>query len=83
MDTVEIKIPTGYAPESIFHDIKIESKFGTYTAVVKVSADNVQYTRKQVNFSGKFPATDYAALSDYYEQIYKADHKQLVFTKQE
>lgn len=83
VDTVSIKIPDGYVVESVFQNVKIQSEFGTYTITVKVTADSILYVRKEVNFSGRFPASDYANLVQYYEQVYKADHKQLVYAKRE
>lgn len=82
-DTVEITIPAGYNPESVFHDIKIESVFGKYSAAVKVTADKIIYVRTREHFSGRFPAQDYAGLVRFYEQVYKADHTKVVLAKQE
>ena len=45
MDTSEINIPAGYTPESIPQDAKIESKFGKYSASVKVVGDRITYYR--------------------------------------
>jgi hypothetical protein len=83
IDTVEIKIPVGYSPESVFHDFKIESRFGKYSASVKVTTDKIIYIRRQEHYSGSFPAKEFAELVKYYEQVYKADHTKIVLSKQE
>jgi len=83
IDTVEIQIPAGYTVESPFHDTKIETKFGTFNAMAKVTPDKIIYYRKQVFYSGRFPAKDYTDLVHYYEQVYKADHTKVVLVKQE
>jgi hypothetical protein len=81
IDTVEIQIPAGYIVESPFHDTKIETKFGTFNAFAKVMPDKIIYYRKQVFYSGRFPAKDYAELVHYYERVYKADHTKVVLVK--
>jgi hypothetical protein len=81
IDSVEIKIPSGYQPESMPQDIKIESKFGKYICSTNVKSDKIIYYRLHEQYSGKFPAADYPELVKYYEQLYKADHSRLVLVK--
>ncbi|HSZ85988.1 MAG TPA: hypothetical protein VK787_08145, partial [Puia sp.] len=83
IDSVEIKIPAGYQPEALPSDKKIETKFGKYISSVKVMPDKILYYRYQQQYSGNFPAADYANLVDYYEQIYKADRAKIVLVKKE
>jgi len=64
-------------------DKKIETKFGKYISSVKVMPDKILYYRYQQQYSGNFPAADYANLVDYYEQIYKADRAKIVLVKKE
>ncbi len=81
IDSVEIKIPSGYEPEAVPQDVKIESKFGKYFSSVKVTDDKIIYYRMHEQYSGNFPASDYAELVKYYEQLYKADHSKVVLVK--
>ncbi len=81
IDSVEIKIPSGYEPEAVPQDVKIESKFGKYFSSVKVTDDKITYYRMHEQYSGNFPASDYAELVKYYEQLYKADHNKVVLVK--
>ena len=81
IDTTEIKIPAGYSPESVPIDIKIESKFGRYTASVKLAGDKITYYRHYEHYSGRFPAKDYADLVKFYDAIYKADRNKVVLVK--
>lgn len=83
IDTVAIKIPYGYKPESIFQDVNIQSKFGTYLMALQIMPDSICYIRKLVRYSGRFPAADYTELVDFYNKIFKADHKLLVFARKE
>ena len=81
IDTAELKIPSGYKPEAVPADVKIESKFGKYTASVKVDGEKITYFRKMEKFSGQFPAADYNDLVKFYDQIYKADRTKIVLVK--
>ena len=81
IDSITIKIPPGYQPESVPQEIAIDSKFGKYKASVKVSADKIVYYRLQEESVNRFPPSDYAALVRFYEQMYKADHNRIVLVK--
>lgn len=83
IDTVEIKIPAGYKPESLPKDVLQQTKFGKYAATVKVQDDKIIYYRLMEQYSGRFPAAEYNDLVKFYEQVYKADRNKLVFVKQE
>jgi hypothetical protein len=81
VDTVEINLPTGYLPESIPQDVSISSKFGKYNCAVKLSGSKLIYYRNMEQYSGRFPAKDYAELVRFYETIYKADRNKVVMVK--
>ena len=83
VDTVEIKIPAGYKPESIPKDISLVTKYGKYTASVKVEGDKIFYYRLREQYSGRFPAKEYNDIVKFFEQIYKADRNKVVLVKQE
>jgi hypothetical protein len=83
IDTVEIELPAGYTPEAVPSDAKIESKFGKYSASVKLSGNKITYYRHYEHYSGRFPAKDYAELVKFYEAIYKADRNRVVLVKNE
>jgi hypothetical protein len=81
IDSVEIKIPSGYQPESVPEDMKLDSKFGKYVRITKVLPDRIIYYRLHERGQSKFPATDYADLAKFYEQMYKADRSKVVLVK--
>jgi hypothetical protein len=83
IDTVVIKIPPGFQPESVPQDLKIESKFGKYISSTKVLPDKILYYRNQEQYSGRFPPSDYNELAKFFEQIYKADRAKIVLVKKE
>jgi hypothetical protein len=83
IDTSFITIPEGYTQEALPADAKIESKFGKYSASVKLSGNKITYYRHYEHYSGRFPAKDYAELVRFYEAIYKADRNRVVLVKNE
>lgn len=82
-DTISIKMPSGYNIESMPKDIVINNKFGDYEIHFKVDGENISCTRMYKRSEGRFPATDYAELAKFYENMYKADRSKIVFVKKE
>ncbi len=81
VDSVEIEIPKGYKIESSPEPLSIETRFGKYSGAAKVVENKIFYYRVQEQYSGTFPAKDYADLVKYYDSIYKADRNKIVFIK--
>ncbi len=83
IDSIEIKIPGGYKPESVPKDISLQTKFGKYVCSVKVLDDKIIYYRLMEQYSGRFAAKEYNDLVIFYQQIYKADRTGVVMVKAE
>jgi len=83
IDSVAIQVPGGYITESMPQPVKLESKFGKYSCSVKVEGDKIYYTRLYEKNKSRFPASDYAELVKFQEQIYKADRTKIVLVKKE
>ncbi len=83
VDTVEINLPEGYTPESVPQDVAITSKFGKYNCAVKITGNKLFYYRNMEQYSGRFPASSYNELVQFYEKIYKADRNKVVMVKSE
>jgi hypothetical protein len=83
IDTVEITIPSGYKPESVPQDVKIENKFGKYSSSIQIMPSKILYYRSWEQNSGIFPPADYSELVKYYDEIYKADRNKIVLVKAE
>jgi hypothetical protein len=83
IDSITIKIPTGYQPEAVPQDIAIDCKFGKYNSAVKISSDKIVYYRKWEESVNRFPPADYPDLVKFYERLYKADHNRIVLVKKE
>lgn len=83
IDTAEIKLPDGYQPESLPAPMVLQSKFGRYSATVKVEGAVVTYYRSVENYGGRFPAAEYNDLVKFWQQVYKADRNKIVMVKKE
>jgi hypothetical protein len=80
-DTVRINIPEGYAKESIPGEIKIKSKFGTYSLQTVPREDKVIGIRKLELKKCKYSPTDYPDLIDFYKKIATADNTKISLKK--
>ncbi|MDE3213486.1 MAG: hypothetical protein KGM98_09655, partial [Bacteroidota bacterium] len=83
IDSAEIQIPEGYSVELPFKDQNLQSPFGTYYVHATITPGKILFYRKREVFSGDFPASDYAAMVTYYDQVYKSDHSRVVLVKPE
>jgi hypothetical protein len=77
-DTIRYRLPEGYEVESQPEDITIQSKFGSYSASVKVEKGIVTYIRRHEMNSGRYPNTAFNEYADFCKKIAKADKMQLV-----
>jgi len=82
IDSVEIKIPQGYKPESVPEDLKLEGKFGRYVRTIKILPEKIIYYRLHERSNSNFPASDWGELVKFYDQMYKADRNRIVLIKQ-
>jgi len=83
IDSVEIKIPSGYKTESVPKDVSVQNKFGKYSSSIKVLDDKIVYYRHMEQYSGRFAAKEYNDLVVFYQQISKADRSRVVLVKNE
>jgi hypothetical protein len=83
VDTASITIPSGYTTESIPADVNIDSRFGKYSASVKLTGNVITYYRSYEHYSGNFPPGAYNELVQFYESVYKADRNKIVMVKVE
>lgn len=83
IDTVVINLPKGYAVEIKPEDIVLKSQFGEYRSRFEVLDDQMTYYRSYKQYDGEHPAADYETLIAFYDDIHRADRKQVVFLKKE
>lgn len=81
IDSVEISLPAGYGVETLPSPVSLNTRFGKYSAAVRIENDKLYYYRSMEGYSGSFPASDYTELVRFYEAIYKADRSKVVLVK--
>ena len=81
IDSVEIKIPGGYKPESVPKDISLKTEFGKYISTSRILDNKIIYYRLMEAYSGRFAAKKFNELVSFYEQIYNSDRKKIVLVK--
>ncbi len=81
IDTVELEIPQGFTQETKMEDVSIESRFGKYSSSTRIMENKLYHYRKMEQYEGKYSASHYNELVDFYDKIYKADRTRLVFVK--
>lgn len=83
IDTIVIQIPAGYIVEAMPKDVALESKFGKYSINFKVADSAITMLRTNEVSAVMLPASEYEALVNYYDTMYKADRSQIVFVKKD
>lgn len=78
IDNISFKIPKGYTAEYLPELIKIETKFGKYSAKVEMKDDVITYNREVSMFKGRHAAATYNEWVDFRKKIVKADKNQVV-----
>jgi transglutaminase-like putative cysteine protease len=78
-DTIRFTVPESIYLEFQPEPTKITSRFGEYESSVKVEQGTVIYYRRLKMNRGRYPASSYQELTDFYKAINKADNAKLVF----
>ncbi len=81
MDSVEIRFPAGYSPESAWKTISLNNKFGKFFCDLHVFTDRMIYYRSLKFNGGIFSAADYPAWVNFCEEIYNNDRRSVVLIK--
>lgn len=81
IDSIEIKVPSGYIPENIPTEVKLQTKFGKYTSSVKVVNDRIIYFRSMEQDAGRFPPNEFNDLVKFYNQVEKSDRSRVVLAR--
>lgn len=79
VDTIRYHLPEGVYPEFLPDDVNIKNQFGEYEVQYKVDQGSLVYMRRVKMLKGKFPASSYQELVDFYRNISRADNTKLVF----
>lgn len=80
-DTVQIQVPPGYAPEALPKDLRLQNRFGSYTATLRVQDSTITYVRVMERRAGQFPAAAFEELEGFYDAVYRADRCRVVLVR--
>ncbi len=80
IDTITYELPLSYVLEFTPEPVKINSKFGEYTAHSIVKEHTLIYYRSVTVTGGAFPKTDFKEWADFIKKISKSDRATVVFT---
>lgn len=83
IDTVTIRIPEGYAVESMPQQIDLNNKYGIYKISFKVGEGWINCIRKRESFARIFPSSDFVDIARFYDLVYKSDRAKLVLVKKD
>ena len=80
-DTIIYQLPENMNPEFVPEDIHFKSAFGEYTATMEVEQGNLVYARRLQVRKGRFPASSFVDIKDFYQKVSKADRAKVVLAK--
>jgi transglutaminase-like putative cysteine protease len=83
VDTLAITLPQGYALEAMPSNVSIDNKFGSYSISFKIEDNKINVVRKYERHVATYPSSDFTELAQFYDDMYKADRKKIVFVKKE
>lgn len=81
-DSVVMRLPKGFKPESTPRGKTLSSEFGEYTSTVVLKEDQLCYTREFKMNRGTWPKDRYPALVEFYSSVVKADNLKLVLKEE-
>ncbi len=81
IDSISIKLPEGYVTESMPKEVTLDTRFGKYHSRARVDGDRIYYSRLYEKSRERFPASAYADLLKFQEEVYTADRARVVLVK--
>jgi hypothetical protein len=83
IDTIKYKIPTGFKVEILPAEVDIATNFGSYKISCKAENGTLLVTRTIQLKEGKFPASKYNEMYDFYKKMSAADNSKAILIKEE
>ncbi|MDR2621595.1 MAG: DUF3857 domain-containing protein [Dysgonamonadaceae bacterium] len=69
IDTIRLHIPENYALETQVKPVDIQSDYGSFKTKIKIENGTMVYIQKLELVPGRYPASQFAALKDFYNKI--------------
>lgn len=80
-DTVILRLPPGYEPESVPDDKELNTPYGNYRLTYAVTDDRIVMTRYFERKTGRFPKESITGFREFNNSIYRADRARVVYVK--
>ncbi len=80
-ETVNVKLPPGYAVDEVPDPVKLQTAFGSFEANWESSADGLVFRRKLLVPATTVPVEKYADLKKFFDQAYGAAESPVVLVR--
>ena len=82
-DSIVFTIPEGYSVEHLPGEVELDTRYGSYSVSVSTEGRKVNYIRELKINKGRYPASGYTDLYEFYKSIVKSDKAKLVLIANE
>lgn len=79
IDSITYQLPKNLVPDKLPEPVIVKTPFGEYVCSVTFKEGTLFYYRKLIQYSGYFPAKDYAAFKEFCKAVNKNDNQQIAF----
>jgi hypothetical protein len=80
-ETVTVELPAGFAVDEVPDAVKLETSFGTYNTSYEVKGNELIFKRRLSQHAATIPASDYAIVKKFFENIRAAENAPVVLAK--
>ncbi|HUK91503.1 MAG TPA: DUF3857 domain-containing protein [Blastocatellia bacterium] len=80
-EDARIKLPAGFAVDELPDPVKLDAKFGSYTATYQVKDGYLLFQRSLVLKASMIPAADYQSVRTFFERIRSAEQNPAVLAR--
>jgi hypothetical protein len=80
-EKVSVKLPAGFIVDETPDAVKMETPFGAYTASYESKDGYLIYSRSLVQQAATVPASQYAAVREFFDRIREAEQNPVVLAR--
>ena len=80
-ETVNLKLPAGFAVDEVPDPVKLDTSFGSYSTSYEVKGEELLFTRKLVQRAATIPVEQYNSVRTFFEKIRAAEQSPVVLAR--
>ncbi|HEU5236863.1 MAG TPA: hypothetical protein VFU37_06965 [Pyrinomonadaceae bacterium] len=80
-ETVNLKLPAGFAVDEVPDPVKLDTSFGSYVTSYEVKGEELLFTRKLVQRAATIPVEQYNSVRTFFEKIRAAEQSPVVLAR--